>query len=103
MLKTFLIPEQGLNAMYANGTRHLVIAKGLYSTSDPEQQIFLRYYPGITLISTEPDQPKRMPDNAFPPVQPVIVTNTPGLQMKEKQTPTSGRITAGKSYENELS
>ena len=99
MLKTFLIPEQGLNAMYANGTRHLVIAKGRYSTSDPEQQRFLRYYPGVTLISTEPDPPKRMPDNAFLPVQSVVVTNTPGLQMKEKQPPVSARIATARRDE----
>jgi hypothetical protein len=87
--------ERPIDALYASGHRRITLAAGTYSTADPEVKRFLACYPGVTFLSAAADEPKRNSDNAFLPVQPVLVTNVAGLQMKEKQTPTSGRITAG--------
>ena len=57
MQKTYLIPEQGVNALYAGGEKHLLIAKGKYATIDPEQQAFLDSYPGLAIESVTPEAP----------------------------------------------
>lgn len=87
----FLIPEQGVNAIVGN--QHLVAAKGQYETSDPVQQRFLRGYPGVVLHSFGPTKQKGNGDKPFGPQdgQPVV-TNSYGLQARERRPSTSSRV-----------
>jgi hypothetical protein len=70
----------------------ITLSKGRYSTSDKKTQRVLDRYPGVTLISTGPDEPpKRNPDIACAPIPQTVVTNG-GLQIKEKRPSESSRV-----------
>jgi hypothetical protein len=84
--------ERPIDALYFSGRRRITLAAGIYSTADAEEKRFLSCYPGVTFLSSAADEPKRNSDNAFLPVQPVLVTNVAGLQMKERKTPASSRV-----------
>jgi len=49
--------ENKIDAFYLNGTRQAVIARGVFSTTDPDLAAFLRTYPGVGLLSEQPEQP----------------------------------------------
>ena len=85
MTKTFLIPPCGVNAMH--GTAHLVLAPGRFTTSDRTVQNFLKNYPGVTLISSEPDPPPaKLTAEHFGPVPALSsVRTTAGLQIQERR------------------
>jgi hypothetical protein len=65
--------------------------RGRFQTSDPRVQLILSRYPGVTLVSSE-EEPKRRPltpEEAVqlhgPGIEPVRVSNTVGVQMKERR------------------
>jgi len=69
---------------------HLVVAVGRFRTSSPVEIDILRGYPGATLLSTE-DEPVRRPLTPAeglaiygPGPEQVRVSNTGGVQMKER-------------------
>lgn len=90
MLATFEI-ERRIDVI--RGQRHVVVGVGRFQTHDMEVIKILRGYPGATLISTEPDQRIGI-GTSFAPVQETVVTNSGGLQLKEKR-PASARVTEG--------
>jgi hypothetical protein len=67
----------------------ITIAKGRFETSDPHVQRVIGHYPGVTFVSERPDEPIGI-GTSFAHVESVVVTNSCGLQMKEKR-PASAR------------
>jgi hypothetical protein len=86
MLKTY---ELACNIDIMSQPR-ITLGKGRFSTSDPKIQRVLGGYPGVTLISTEPEPVQRplTPAEALalhgPAPEPVRVSNG-GVQMKPKK------------------
>ena len=70
-----------------HGTAHLVLAPGRFTTSDRTVQNFLKNYPGVTLISSEPDPPPaKLTAEHFGPVPALSsVRTTAGLQIQERR------------------
>jgi hypothetical protein len=86
MLATFMLER---NVDCIRGQRHFQIAAGRYQTSDPETIRFLRSYPNVALLSTEPDTPAPRAGGyvgatPVPDTAPAVRT-TFGLQLKEKE------------------
>lgn len=84
--------DRPIDVLYGSGQKRITLAPGTYSTANPEEKRFLSGYPGVTFLSSAADEPIGLPDIACLPIQGVVVTNIPGLQMKEKQAHTSARV-----------
>ncbi len=72
----------------------ITASKGRFETSDPRVQRILSGYPGVTLVDERADEPIGV-GSSFATVEPVRVTNSGGLQFKEKQPAASARVTKG--------
>jgi len=69
---------------------------GRYTTSDRDMQRILDRYPGVTLISTEPETPApcaggEVAGTHSPAPPEVEVRTRPGLQLRERR-PIGGRV-----------
>ena len=69
------------------GTPRITASKGTYRTSDPRVQLRLRYYPGVTLISTEAEAEPLCVGGSKPHAvrHESAVRTQPGVQLRERR------------------
>lgn len=56
MTTTFFC-ERPIDAFYLNGQRHACVARGIFTTNDAHLAAFLKTYPGVSMLSQQPEKP----------------------------------------------
>ena len=69
------------------GTPRITASKGRFSSNDPRVQLRLRYYPGVTLISTEPEAETVCAGGSEPCAvrHESALRTQPGVQLRERR------------------